>query len=289
MGSVLLLTVLLSTTTLEPACGDALMPLSAKDPYLQSQLQSRLRASALDGPVAAKTLAVSLVDLTQPGHAFVAGVNEDTMLYAASLPKIAILLAVVQLANEGRVQWTPEFAYRLKKMITVSDNHFASWAFDVASFAGIAEVVQARAYCLYAAPFGGLWLGRGYAKSRRNVRDPLFNLTHGATARQTARFYSLLHEHRLVSPYWSERMLDLMNPPGVSHKFVAALQDRQGVRFLARKSGTFSRFHSDSALILHHSKTYVLVGLAELWDGERALRTVASVADDLIMEGAHRQ
>jgi beta-lactamase class A len=40
--------------------------------------------------------------------------------------------------------------------------------------------------------YGGLWVGKDYAKSGLWRRDPLHNLSHGATAMQVARFYYLL-------------------------------------------------------------------------------------------------
>jgi beta-lactamase class A len=186
------------------------------------------------------------------------------------------------------VHWAPDFAFRLKKMITISNNAFASWGYDVATPAGIAEVMQDPDYCLYQRPHGGLWVGRPFRKSAHSYRDPLFNISHGATTRQTARFYVMLDAGALVSPYWSERMRNLMAPPEHAHKIVAAIGGRRGVDFVARKSGTWKTFHADSALIQHFGKRYVLVALADMSNGEQVIRTVARFADDIIMQGEHR-
>jgi beta-lactamase class A len=83
-------------------------------------------------------------------------------------------------------------------------------------------------------------------------------------------------------------MRELMSPPAYHHKFVVALEGRRGVRFLARKSGTWQTFHSDSALIQHDHARYVLAALSDHPEGEWLLRTVARVADDVVMEGGHR-
>src|SRR5690606_23657400 len=128
-----------------------------------------------------------------------------------------------------------------------------------------------------------------YRRSNESYRDPIHDISHGATARQAARFYALLAAEKLVSPYWSRRMLDWMGPPGHHHKFVRALGARTGVRFVARKSGTWRSFHSDSALIQHHASRYVLVGLAEHHQGDRLLQILAQRVDDLIVRGAHRR
>ena len=84
-------------------------------------------------------------------------------------------------------------------------------------------------------------------------------------------------------------MQGLMSPPAHHHKFVGALGKRAGVVFLARKSGTWSVFHADSALIQHFDRRFVLVGLAETRAGESIMRELAVLADDIIAEGAHRR
>jgi len=270
-----------------PPCR-APFPLDHKDAALQAELEVRLDDAGFAEPVRERRLAISVVDLTHGEDLYTAGVNEDHMLYAASLPKIAILLAVAHLANEGRVDWRPTFPYRLGKMITISNNADASWGYDVATPAGIAAVMQHPDYCLYQRPNGGLWVGRPFRKSAHSYRDPLFNISHGASARQVARFYVLLDHGKLVSEYWSEYMLELMAPPEYVHKFVAALGERRGVEFLARKSGTWRTFHSDSALVQHFGKRYVIVGLADHPNGEAMLRRVGELVDDIIMDGEHR-
>ena len=71
--------------------------------------------------------------------------------------------------------------------------------------------------------------------------------------------------------------------PEYFHKFVAALQERPRLEFIARKSGTWQNFHADSVLVQHGKSRYVLVGLAEHADGEEWLRRVAPIADDLVI------
>jgi beta-lactamase class A len=211
------------------------------------------------------------------------------MLYAASLPKIGILLAVLQAVNDGDVVWRPDFAWRLTKMITISDNAYATWGARLVGLRGIARVLLDPRYCLYDPEVGGLWVGRAFEKGGPSYRDPLKNISHGATSRQTARFYALLDAHQLVSPYWSEWMLARMGPPEYVHKFYKALGARPGVEFVARKSGTWQDFHADSALVTHGAQRYILVALADHPEGEEMMQTIAAVADEIVEVGEHRR
>ena len=130
---------------------------------------------------------------------------------------------------------------------------------------------------------------RAFEKGGESYRDPLKQISHGATARQTARFYAMLDAGQLVSPYWSEWMLARMGPPEYVHKFYLALGDRPGVTFVARKSGTWEDFHSDSALIEHAGRRYIVVGLAAHEEGESMLQRVGEIADEVIEIGEHRR
>ena len=107
---------------------DAPLPLQRKDPGLQTALQRTLRGAGYERPLAKKELTVALLDLTHRGERYYAGVNDDFMLYAASLPKIGILLSVIESVERGDVEWKSHYPYQLRKMITISDNQYATWA-----------------------------------------------------------------------------------------------------------------------------------------------------------------
>ena len=67
---------------------------------LDGDLQANLERELKMNPkwkklIAQKKMAVGLVDLSDPGNARFARVNGNHMMYAASLPKIAILLAAM--------------------------------------------------------------------------------------------------------------------------------------------------------------------------------------------------
>lgn len=61
-----------------------------------------------------------------------------------------------------------------------------------------------------------------------------------------------------------------------------------GVEFVARKSGTWTTYHSDSALIDHYGRRYALAVLADHEDGEMLVRRIGELVDDIIMRGEHR-
>jgi beta-lactamase class A len=272
----------------DAGCDDGPTALRHKHPGLQALLDRGLRDAGLAQALDRRKLAVALVDASRPGEIFYAGINDDNMLYAASLPKIGILLAVIESVERGTIEWDDEFRYKLRKMITISNNQYATWGAELVGLRPMAKILLDPRYCLYEGGVGGLWVGRPFKKGGPSYRDPLKSISHGASARQVARFYVLLDRGRLVSRYWSNYMLRLMAPPEYFHKFVAALQDRERLDFVARKSGTWQHFHSDSVLVQHGPARYVLVGLAEHEDGEAMLRRVAPVADDIVLAGRHR-
>jgi beta-lactamase class A len=153
----------------------------------------------------------------------------------------------------------------------------------------IERVLRSDKYCFYDEVHGGLWVGRAYRRGGASNRDPLFNISHGATARQAARFYAMLDAGRLVTKHWSFRMLGLMSPPKHFHKFVGGLSGESGVVFLARKSGTWRTSHADSALIQHHGNRYVAIGMADLKNGEAVMRDLIRVVDSVVVDGKYRR
>ena len=56
-----------------------------------------------------KKMAVGIVDIGDPEAVRFARVNGSVMMYAASLPKIAVLLASAQALEDGRIKETPRF------------------------------------------------------------------------------------------------------------------------------------------------------------------------------------
>jgi beta-lactamase class A len=243
-----------------------------RDPALTSRLESLLSRLSLQGPVADKRFAVSLVDVTDPEHPRYAGVNDTVMMYAASLPKIAILLAGFERVMAGALSYTPEVRGMFHRIARYSSNTDASKAVHLIGFENIASTLTSPRYRFYDPSLnGGLWLGKAYGgPSDYWRRDPLHNLSHGATTLQTARFFTLLAQERLVNPELCRELKKVLSQPGIHHKFVKGLDGVPGVT-IYRKSGTWRDWHSDAALIEANGKRYVAAALTEDPQGGKIL------------------
>ena len=83
---------------------DKIVPLkSLVDADLQKNLEKELMANPhWKKLIAQKKMAVGLVDLRNPDAVKFARINGNHMMYAASLPKIAILLAAIDAIEKGK-------------------------------------------------------------------------------------------------------------------------------------------------------------------------------------------
>jgi beta-lactamase class A len=228
-------------------------------------------------------LAIGLVDLrSSPPR--LASVNGDRMMYAASLPKIAILLAAYVSFEDGSLPETSSIHQDLHEMIQVSSNAAATRTIDAVGMRKIEQVMRDPRFDLYDEKRGGgLWVGKRYAATGVRRGDPLYNISHGATANQVARFYYLLASKRLISEARSDQMLADLADPGLHHKFVAALDERAPDAKLFRKSGTWREWHSDSVLVKGDDwRHYILVGLVQSANGEAILRELVPMAEDAL-------
>jgi beta-lactamase class A len=233
------------------------------DSRLQKQLDTTLSSLGLDRAVRNRKLSVALVDMTVPGEPRVAAVNGDQMLYAASLPKIAILLGAFVEIEEGSMALDQRTRDSLTQMIRVSSNQEATRMLNRVGKERLLRILQSDKFHLYDPQVnGGLWVGKEYGKSAAFKRDPLHNLSHGATAMQVARFYYLLETGRLVDDKLSAEMKTMLGDPGINHKFVKGLADYPDAK-IYRKSGSWKQWHADSALVEANGHTYIIVGLAE--------------------------
>jgi len=252
------------------------------DKVLQTRLKTLLREQHLLTMCRQERLGIAVADVCDPDQPRYAGVNDHVMMYAASLPKIAILLTAFELMESGRLAKSKANLDMLTNMIRHSSNVDASRAIAKVGFANIRKTMLDPKYRFYQPGTGGLWIGKAYSKSRVWRRDPLSNLVHGATAHATARFYYLLERGELVSPQASEEMKKILSHPALPHKFVKGLESRSGDAEMFRKSGTWRIYHSDSALIKHNGHTYVVVALTESARGEQILQNLIVGIDKMI-------
>jgi beta-lactamase class A len=257
----------------------------ANSPALQAQLEQRLKRLKLDAAVRQGRLAVSLVDVTDPHHPALAQVNGDNMVYAASLPKIAILLAAFERVHEGKLKLDAETRQLMTDMIRHSSNTAATEMIRRVGHDYINQVLSSPKYRLYDTRYnGGLWVGKEYAQGVAYHRDPLHNLSHGATAFQVARFYYLLETGQLVSPELSREMKAMLGDPGIQHKFVKGLLETSPEAHVYRKSGTWRDWHADSAIVEHAGRTYVAVALAQSPKGGEWLKNIICELDGIILQ-----
>jgi beta-lactamase class A len=234
--------------------------------------------------ISKKKMAVGLVDLSDPYHVKFARVNGNVMMYAASLPKLAILLAACQALEEGSLEETPEVQHDMRIMISQSDNPAATRMYERVGFSKIESVLTDPRYDFYDTDYGGgLWVGKPYAKTGERNPDPLEGLSHAATATQVCRFYYLLAMGKLVSRDRSEQMLEILSDPEIHHKFVSTLDIVAPDADLYRKSGSWKNWHSDSVLVWGPVwRRYILVALVEDPKGEQIMRDLIPAVEKIL-------
>ncbi len=252
---------------------------------LQSQVEQALERLGLTQAVRDKRLSVALMDITDLHNPVLASLNGDKMFYAASLPKIAILLAAFEDIAAGKLELTPELEELMKKMIRDSSNSAATQIMHMVGKERIAEVLTSNRYRLYDPQHGGgLWLGKDFAKKGLWRRDPINNLSHGATAMEVARFWYMLETDLLVTPEYSEKMREILGETHLNHKFAKALMGIDPYAQIMRKSGSWRTFHADSALIRHGGYAYIIVGLSNDKNGSRWLEDIGREFDAVIAQ-----
>lgn len=248
-----------------------------KNTELQKNLEIELnKVPAWKKLIEQNKMAVGLIDLSNPEEAKYAGVNSNQMMYAASLPKIAILLTAMDAIEKGQLKETPEIIKDLRLMISNSNNQASTRMIDKLGYKKIASVMTDEKYKLYDNINGGLWVGKRYAAGGPTNREPIKNLSHAATVAQVCKYYYLLANGKLVNPEKSKQMLDILENPALHHKFVNTLDLIAPDARLFRKSGSWKNFHSDSVLVWGKEVTrrYILVALIDDNNGENIIRNL---------------
>ena len=262
---------------------------NSMDRELQHRLMTDLRPvlSAEDATrtIQAERLSVVVVDITKLEKPRVAAINGDTMLYAASLPKLAILAAVFIDIDNGRLRLDGELLDQMTEMIRNSSNQAANLVLNRVGIERVNEILQSDRYRLYDPNYGGgLWVGRDYGSGKVWKRDPVNGISHGASAMQVARLYYLLLTGRLVSEESKQRMLEILSRPEIHHKFVNGLSKENPDAKIFRKSGTWKHFHADSGIVVDKDYRYIVVTIIEHQSGEEILRREIGVVDQIIKE-----
>ena len=249
------------------------------DPALQAQvvaMDGRLREQH---GMTTNDIAVGVLDLRRGRLAMI---HPDRLEYAASVPKIGILLAYFAQHPEAARQLDPQVRHELGLMIKQSSNELAAKFSRELGLPAIRQVLDS--YGFYdAAHGGGLWVGKHYGADGERVGDPVADHSHAATVRQLLRFYLLLEQGRLVSPEASQTMRDIFASPeipAVENKFVQGLAGRDVQ--VRRKSGTWEDWRHDTAVVTGPGRHYILVALTHHPEGDRYLEELAAAVDDVI-------
>ncbi|WP_232826435.1 serine hydrolase [Lewinella sp. IMCC34183] len=255
--------------------------------FADQSFESQLKAAILANPTWAKLyrnkkLSVGLVDLKDEEHPRFATLNGKHMMYAASLPKIAVLAAAHDAIERGELRETPEIKRDMRLMIAKSNNAATTRMIDRISFEHIERTMRDPRHKLYDPTYGGgLWVGKRYAAGGRRYPDPMKGISHAATTEQICRYFYLLANGRLVSPKSSEKMMSYLVDPELHHKFVNTLDRVAPQAKVYRKSGSWSVYHADCALVQGPQRNYIMTALVEDPNGEQIIRELGEVMDRL--------
>lgn len=237
--------------------------------------------------IAQKNMSVGVVDLSDPDEVRFARVNGGHMMYAASLPKIAILLTAMDAIEKGELKETPEIRKDMHLMISKSNNAASTRMIDRVGYDKLEAVMTDPKYDFYDEDHGGgLWVGKRYGGGGNTNREPLKNLSHAASVTQVCRYYYLLANGKLVNEKRSKQMLDIMENPALHHKFVNTLDQIAPKARLFRKSGSWRTFHSDSVLVWGEDpqRRYILVAIINDANGEKIIRNLVRPVEKVLQK-----
>ena len=225
----------------------------------------------------AEQTALGVLDLRRLRLAMI---HPDRIEYAASVPKIGILLAWFQLHPEAARNLDAQTRRELGLMIKESNNEMATKFSRQLGLKRIQEVLNT--YQFYDTNHGGgLWMGKHYGKGDERIGDPIANHSHAATVRQLLRFYLLLEQGKLVSAEASKTMREILASPDMPHredKYVKGLAGR-GVQVL-RKAGWWETWFHDTAVVEGPGRHYILVALTHHQKGDEYLVDLARAVDE---------
>ncbi len=249
---------------------------------LQDQIMANKRWKRL---IDQKRMAISLVDLGDDSDAaeiHYASINGDHMMYAASMPKIAILYAAFDAIEEGDMRLTPTIQSDMWLMISKSNNAASTRMIDRVGFQRIEDLM-----CNPENPFydkegiGGLWVGKRYAAQGKRNPEPIQGLSHAATTQAVAKMYYQMATGQLINKKRSQQMLKYLKDPSLHHKFVNTLDQIAPQADIYRKSGSWRNWHCDSVLVRDEArgKNYILVAMVQSKDGEKIIRSLVRPAE----------
>jgi len=250
-------------------------------PALQRKLENIDAGLRAQFGMTTEQTAVGVLDLNTLRLAMIHPDHEE---YAASVPKVGILLAWFQLHPEAATNLNAETRHQLGLMAKASNNEMAAKFSRALGLKQIQAVINS--YHLYDTNHGGgIWIGKHYGKGDERYGDPVGNNSHAATVRQLLRYFLMLEQGKLVSPAASRTMREIFDSPDIPHddiKFVKGLAGRD-VQII-RKWGTWQDWLHDSAVVTGGGRHYIIVALTKHPKGDEYLVELAKAVDDLMME-----
>lgn len=248
-------------------------PLQAQVEHIDTDLRLRYGMTT-------EQTAVGVLDLKT---ARLAVIHPDRIEYAASVPKIGILLAYFRLQPEAATSLDPATRHELGLMVKASSNEMAAKYSRQLGLKAIQGVLND--YGFYdRAHGGGIWVGKHYGKGDERYPDPVGDHSHAATVRQLLRYFLLLEQGKLISPEASRTMREIFASPDIPHddiKFVRGLAGRD-VQII-RKWGSWEEWNHDAAVVTGPGRHYILVALTRHPRGDDYLVELAKAIDDLML------
>ena len=119
------------------------------DPGLQAAVTDTIENLGLGSAIRRHQLAISLVDISDPYEPRVAALNGDQMMYAASLPKIGILLGAFVLVDHGEMALDARTRNALTNMIRLSSNVDATRMLNRVGKRRLLDILRSERFRLY--------------------------------------------------------------------------------------------------------------------------------------------
>ena len=257
---------------------------ASHSPELQKALDKAFNHRLFLAGIKKRKPSIVVVDVTDLRRPKAAWYNPNLMLYAASLPKIAIALGVIVEIDRGKIQLDAEVRNQLIRMIRYSSNQDATALLRRVGMDRLAEILQDERYGkLYDPAYGGgLWVGKEYGKASARRRDPLNGISHGASAMQAARFYYGAMTGTIIDIKYLPLLREIFSKPAIKHKFVKGLEGRDDVEIF-RKSGTWRDYHADSGIVARKDLTYIAVYIDHHPKADRGAVKKIQKVDDVML------
>ena len=259
---------------------------SPVDPDLQRDLE-RIDSTLRQGlGMTTEQSAIGLLDLRSLRLAMI---HPDRGEYAASIPKIGILLAWFHKHPEAASVLAPEVRHELGVMIKASDNEIAAKYSRELGLVEIQRILDSYGF-YHPQHGGGIWVGKHYGLDTERHGDPVGDHSHAATVRQLLRFFLLLEQDRLISPAASEKMRQIFLSPEIPHDHIKFAKGLTGKNVeIIRKWGSWEHWLHDAAVVKGAYEHYILVALTYHPAGDAYLAELASSIHELLTSPAYRR